>query len=468
VFSVSPSRYIRTRPIEVLRSSSSLVKVFQFVVRMPKLNKDKDQVEAKNVLQDLPSLSDTEESDDGTREDEQVDEDEINKELVTWAGRLELESIDLREKSKTLVSRMTQNTETIKNTSIELKNDFNSWKTTSKDSLENAVSTFSKSTKSLLAATKVFSTLKEKETEPPAELSKILDILQATKSSVDIMKQNSTENTKSNSGKSSAEQINTTVSKKLQTIINGITKLNHRYDNVEVNQKQNNKSLQTLNDTVLKCLKRIEDVQNLQIDFGRDVHTLSKSQSILSSDFQKLKSDLLINNNIHHSGDNQLIQFTPNSSFNDSMGSFTNNHNGIISVNHQSASQFRSPLTEIESNLQPVMTNDNSKPVPSFKRKRGRPVGYKKPTTKSPESTTRKYTRTRSKCTNVQYDKFQLDNKLPSSNPKRKKIINSSQPPLTSNIIKPSPTNIKSQSESIISLLSDDINADQLQVSSEL
>ncbi|KAH3670837.1 hypothetical protein WICMUC_004806 [Wickerhamomyces mucosus] len=59
---------------------------------------------------------------------DQMTDDEVNQELVMWAGKLEMESIDLREKSKQLSNELKNNSLLIKATKKYLIKEFVDWK----------------------------------------------------------------------------------------------------------------------------------------------------------------------------------------------------------------------------------------------------------------------------------------------------------------------------------------------------
>lgn len=270
------------------------------------------------MLKDLTHLEDTDESDgdEELNENEEIDEEAINKELVTWAGRLELESIDLREKAKALTSQMTQNSESIKNTAQDLKSEFKSWKETSNKSLDGAIQTFSKASASFSNASKVLSSLKGKDKSTTSDIQKILETLKSAKATIESLQVSHT-----NSSKKQVNDItNSVLSKKIQTVINGIQNLTNHVVNVEEARKQNDKNQKTINDTLEKCLRRIEDIQNLQVDFNRELKSLSRSQASLSLEFYKFKT---IN---RRNDENQITTFTPESSFNDSRSDSALNH----------------------------------------------------------------------------------------------------------------------------------------------
>lgn len=324
--------------------------------------RDREEVvDADKVIDDFTNLNDTDDSDDQDAgegvDDEQVDEETINKELVTWAGRLELESIDLREKAKVLTVNMTKNSETIKNTANELKNEFQEWKQSSNASLNGAVTSFSKATSSFLSATKVLSSLKGKDNSSvKKEMEKILDLIQSTNNSMKGLEAR----VNSNKQSESSNITNLTLNKKLQMIISSLNTLNS--DNSESSSKKTSKTLQTLNENINKCLRRVEDIQNLQIDLHKDLKLLGSNHSNLSLEFNRFKAGFLAN---RRETGNVFAQLTPDNSFNDSMGTFAQRQVSHVSpfvssqpkVQSQSShkTRGRKKKCEIKRNREPTM-----------------------------------------------------------------------------------------------------------------
>lgn len=267
----------------------------------------------KSVLEEFTNLNDTDDSgnEDEAVEEQSLDEETINKELVVWAGRLELESIDLREKAKVLTSQMTHNSETIKTTADDLKNEFKDWKQSSELSLNTAVASFSKATASFLSATKVLSTLKGKggDTSTSKDIQKILDAINLTNNSIKEMK------SRRNTNKQT-DNLNNILNKKLQTVSNSLNALNQQFTDSGSSSKQNNKTLQTLNNNITKCLKEVEAIHNSQIDLQRDLRVLGTNHSNLSAEFSKFKADFMFNRQY---ANNAFTQLTPENSFSDTI-----------------------------------------------------------------------------------------------------------------------------------------------------
>lgn len=391
-------------------------------------------------LEDLPNLSDTEESDSEEEKDQNridaLNEDELNKELVTWAGRLELESLDMREKASVLTSQMSENSHCIKATAQELKKELKEWKQSSIKTLDGASKSFSKATRTFLNATKVLSTIKPDKSGFNKDIQKILEALESTQNSIQNLS-NSKKVLESNAVGN--EAAHTLLSRKIQTVINGIQKLSANNTTVEETLKQNSKCSNTLNDSVTKCLRRVEDIQNLQIDLNKELRLLAKGQATLSTELYKLKSDLLITRRTDQ--ENPHIQHTPNSSFNDSLESFANHE--IPLMTFKNPSQFKS---------QPQVTYKQSSTVPT--KVSGNAEGLES-SIKPPSTITY---RTRSNKSFIDNKELSLDQiKIPPRNRTRKrKALNDMNIQCNSVYSKNQKTQLPVDHEVVISLLSDD------------
>ncbi|CCH42670.1 hypothetical protein BN7_2214 [Wickerhamomyces ciferrii] len=301
--------------------------------------------EVSNLLKDFTNFEgdtdngsdDEEEEVDVSKSSDPVDEDVINKELVTWAGRLELESIDLRQKAKELTSQMTKNSLSIKNTSDELKSEFIEWKESSTKLLDGSIKSFSKATSNFLSATKSMSNTKSNSANQTDKrvISSIFEILESTQSSIKSFEKkliavNKNERSKTRVG---GTQIDnevplSTLNKKLQTIINSVQRFQDQNMREEELRKESNSNILQLNETLGKCLRRIEDIQYLQVDFGHELKVLNRSQNNLLGEFNKIKSASVINNakstnnqinkELNNTNNNQYRPTPPNSSFNES------------------------------------------------------------------------------------------------------------------------------------------------------
>jgi FtsZ-binding cell division protein ZapB len=82
-------------------------------------------------------------------EGEGCTDDEIRRELVTWASRLEFESMDLREKSKVLSLQLLKNSDQLGTTTAVMKEEFQTWQEKTAEPINELCSSLRKANDSI-------------------------------------------------------------------------------------------------------------------------------------------------------------------------------------------------------------------------------------------------------------------------------------------------------------------------------
>jgi hypothetical protein len=261
-------------------------------------DKDIESTEQASLSQRCADAANTEENDTDYGESygetqggrEMVSDEHIYKELVMWAGRLELESIDLRDKSRGLIAELVQNNGTLRRTSSDLKSLIDDWKKLAGDLNQN---------KGLTRKSDIFD-----YTDVKSLLEKINESVNAlpggTNGVITLNTIKVTNRKLTSFADRFEKQITTIVKQAVNETVNDHLGVAH--------ERNRNSTSKTIDDKLDTFMRRLDDLYNSHIDVTREMSALKRSQNDLIKEIRDMKNTAV------SIGGTSNILLTPNTS----------------------------------------------------------------------------------------------------------------------------------------------------------
>lgn len=223
-------------------------------------------------------------TDIGEDDEDDMDAEDIDKQLVMWAGRLELESIDLRDKSKRLTTELSRNSEVLHEATGELSNAIKSlFNLFEMQKASNCQSSTAKTN--------------QKFGEIQSTLSKILKVTKEKGAGCGTLGVDEDIVGRIDDIEGKIDMIADALHKivKIETvnkINNQVNAMGKRLDlYIRESKREPNRctAMDEISRSLEQCAGRLEDITNLQIDFNALIRHLNYNQDRFKTDLENIK-----------------------------------------------------------------------------------------------------------------------------------------------------------------------------------